>query len=390
MKGKYIPVAILFLIFLFNSTQGWSNPIKHLGKNAQVSVITTSPGEDLYTVFGHAAIRIKDSLSGIDLVYGYGEFDFNTPNFYPEFVRGTLLYTISRDPFPLFFQEFLSEPYEMKEDILDLDSIQKQKIFDILETNYLPENKLYRYDFFFDNCATRVRDVVNKSTPYSQFFSRKIPIGAPSFRDLLKTYLLDRPWIRFGTDLILGMPADKKLSPFEETFLPYFLSHYLKEAKLPSQKPLVKEERLLLPTPKKEDPGFVLSPQGAFWILFFLSFLSLLRPSLSRILAGVYFLVFGFLGIIILYLWIGTDRTSYGLNLNILWASPLLVIIPFLPGRIKDMAYLLSASLILVLYILIPFHFQTIPLAAFPISLLLLLFLLRPLFPYFSHLLKEK
>lgn len=377
---------ILFFLFGFKAIS--QNPSFYkLSNRARVSVISTSPGEDLYTVFGHAAIRIQDSLSQQDWVYGYGEFDFNTPNFYPEFVRGSLLYTISKDPFPLFKSEFLSEPYQMKEQVLNLDSNQKQKIFSILETNTLPQNRLYRYDFFYDNCATRIRDVLNKSIPNSSLFSTKSSKSSPTFRDLIKIYLVDRPWIQLGTDLILGIPADKHLSPYEQTFLPFYLSQYIGAAYLPNHKPLVKSESYILVNKSKRENISFLSPGACFWLFFMFSLLGLFFQNMGKIISTAIFTLIGILGIIILYLWLGTERTTYGFNLNCLWASPLHLVLPFL--KRKRVLSIILLSLIFVFYISALLQLQIINPAVIPISLTLLVYISQPFYPLLNALYKE-
>jgi len=365
---------LYIFLFLFNSyfTPLKANSYLPLGSKAKISIITTSPGEDLYTVFGHAAIRVKDSSQNLDLVFGYGEFDFSTPNFYPEFVRGTLLYTISLDPFEGFKSEFLNGPYQMKEQDLDLDSLSKNKILNLLLENYKPQNRLYHYDFFFDNCSSRVRDIINKGVSPGDFFSKTVPPNAPSFRDLLKTYLINRPWIRLGTDLILGMPADKKLSPYEQTFLPFFLSQYLDLSKYPSNKPLVSGSRFLLKNPQANNAPEILSPIGFIWLIFLLSLLSLNHTSLQRAFSFLVYFLYTLLGILILYLWLGTERTSYGLNFNILWASPLLAVILWTKGSLKtyfSLGYLASLALLLLVlaFKIQVFNPAVLPLAFIPL-----------------------
>ncbi len=358
---------------------------RRLGPRSSIRVITTSPGEELYTTFGHAAIRILDPDQSLDIVYGYGEFNFDTPNFYPEFVRGTLNYTISADPFELFKSSFLDEPYEMFEQTLRLDSIEKNNIYQLLLINTLPKNRLYRYDFFFNNCSTRIRDAIIHGNQLKDIFSRSSSKGSPSFRDLLKTYLLDRPWIRLGTDLILGLPADKKLSPFEETFLPFYLREYLASAKKKDGLPLVYNSSYLLKAKTIKDINFSFTPILFFWLMALLTMFSFLNQRIALVFSNLIFILFGLLGLLILYLWLGTERSSYGLNLNILWASPLLLPLPFLKNNKKLPLIGLLLIQFFALFVCFILKLQVFNAAVLPICLIILAYLINNLLKELSN-----
>ena len=131
-----------------------------LSETATASVLTCGPGDDFYTTFGHSAIRIQDTANGIDLVYNYGTFDFNTPHFYWMFMRGQLDYMLGRSSYEEFMEEYDFYGRAVWEQQLTMEWQQVANLYLLLETNYLPEYRHYRYDFFRDNCATRVRDVI--------------------------------------------------------------------------------------------------------------------------------------------------------------------------------------------------------------------------------------
>ncbi len=371
-------LVLFFLVFFVKAQNLTGRP---LSKLAEISIITTSPGEELYTVFGHAAIRVSDPENHADLVFGYGTFDFSTPNFYPEFVRGTLLYTLSVEPFDQFFSEFTQEPYQMKEQVLDLDSTEKANLVRLLEINYRPENRFYRYDFFYDNCATRIRDILNKALNQNNLFSTSVKPGAPSFRDLLKTYLIDRPWIRLGTDLILGTPADKKLSPEEQSFLPFYLNLNLGQSKKLAphshEQSLVKSERYLMNNfpPKQAYSAF--TPIGFFWFLFLITILVLMQNRGKAIITILIFSLYSLLGLVILYLWLGTERTSFGLNFNLLWANPILLAILFTKHWAKRILSAFCLVLLAVLFVFMALKIQVFNSATIPLSLTLLSLLLQ-------------
>jgi hypothetical protein len=217
-----------------------------------------------------------------------------------------------------------------------------------------------------------------------------VPLGAPSFRDLLKTYLIERPWVLLGTDLILGMPADKHLSPNEQSFLPFYLSFYLDSAKNPNHKKLVSSESYLLNNKPIKEPLPILSPGGVFWLILLFSLFGLSNKILARVFTILFYTLCGLLGLIILYLWLGTERTSFGLNLNILWASPILLVLLFLKDRPKTLISLFCLFQIFLLYIVMIFHIQGINPAVIPISLTLLVYLSRPFYPVLRSFFTEQ
>jgi hypothetical protein len=150
--------CLLFLIGLISlSASGQSIT---LSENAEVSIITVGPGTNLNDSFGHNGFRIRDTIKNIDLIYDYGRYDFNTPNFYLKFAQGKLLYEIGYRNFNPFFNYYKSQNRWLKEQVLNLNDSEKKALFEYLQTNVKPENKKYKYDFFYDNCATKIRDVL--------------------------------------------------------------------------------------------------------------------------------------------------------------------------------------------------------------------------------------
>ena len=190
-----------------------------LSDSATASVLTCGAGEDLYTSFGHSAIRITDPVKGLDLVYNYGTFDFGTPHFYWKFMRGQLDYQLSRTSYAEFIDEYEWYSRPVSEQRLTFESGQVQNLFLLLETNYLPEYRHYRYDFLRDNCATRVRDIVYSAWAQDTVLQRTAE--PRSYRQLLATCLKDSmEWWRLGIDLLFGLPTDHRCTAPERMFLP--------------------------------------------------------------------------------------------------------------------------------------------------------------------------
>lgn len=312
---------LLFLAsFLISTSLGYSQSLK----NTTVSLITFSPGAELYSLFGHSAIRINNPLTGDDRVYNFGTFDFGTPNFGLKFTSGRLDYMLAVNSYSEVYQNYLWEQREMSEQILNLDNAQKAKIIELLETNYLPENRFYRYDFLNDNCATRLRDIIEKATGDSSLFSRaQTSYSKLTYRQLLRQFLTDYPWVDLGIDLAIGLPGDKVTNNREKMFLPEYLRQVVAVSKLSNGETLVSESRpLLTDIREKFDSINFLTPLSIFFALLTLSLLGFSSRQFSRAFAGLFYFALGLLGIILTLTTFATDHAAMKGNLNLLWALP--------------------------------------------------------------------
>lgn len=313
-----------------------------LSPDAQISLLTCTPGNEVYSIFGHSALRVQDSIQGLDQVYNYGTFDFNTPNFYLKFLRGQLDYKLDQDPFRAFIRSYTYQQRGVVEKQLNLSPSQKQSLFDFLENNSLPENAYYRYDFFFDNCATRIRDAVEKAAGGTLSFRHNhLEKEDYTFRQLLGLYINKQPWLDFGMNLLLGKYTDRLATPREYMFLPDFLDRAFMEAFLQDTpeatlQPLVKQNITLLPnevtpvvTPFYSTPLFV------FGILaLVIAALSLALPAAAlRWFDVAWFGLLGLVGVLLVFMWFGTDHQPTSWNYNLLWANPLWLGLPILLYR---------------------------------------------------------
>jgi len=336
--------GFLFSLFFGLCVLGYSQEIQ-LSQLSRISVLTCGPGDDLYTTFGHSAFRVLDPSVGIDVVYNYGTFDFNPPLFYLEFAQGQLFYTLSRQQMDHFLNVYKYENRWVREQILNLSLPQRQELFQFLETNNLPENKVYRYDFFHNNCATKIWDVLKETYREDLQLEANYLDELYTFRELIHQNVRINTWSAFGIDLALGSVIDKKASPEEHLFLPHYVKQQLAKAQLGS-KPLAFATKTLIQTiPRKRNTGFWVTP--LFWLLFFLmivwliTFLDFRRNRRSRWLDMVLFLVTGSAGALIFFLWFFTDHTATVGNLNILWAFPVNLIVAFLLMRKRQWPWLL-------------------------------------------------
>ena len=330
------PLAILLFLLSFLPSGIQAQP---LSPTATASVITCGPGNDFYTTFGHSAIRITDTAGGIDWVYNYGTFDFNTPHFYWKFTRGHLDYRLDREPFLDFMMTYQYERRAVWEQRLNLTPQEVNNLYVALEWNYQPENRYYRYDILRDNCATRVRDMVEASLAHRDLNTSWSREGEYSYRTMLRSCLRDTlEWWHLGISIILGHPADHLCSTSESMFLPKMMQYHYANAKIVNKKerrvePLVEGSRQLLPDIR---PPLRRSfpPMVVFLLVFavvaVLSFCESrfhFPPLAFHIIDRVLFLFAGIAGLFLLFMWFGTDHWCTGFNLNILWASPLLILI---------------------------------------------------------------
>jgi len=366
--------ALLLFLSLGCFCRGQNAPI--LSPASEISLLTCSPGEELYSLFGHSAIRVTDPVQGIDVVFNYGTFTFDE-NFYFNFAMGKLNYKLSIAPFEDFIEEYQYFNRGVIQQNLALDSTQKQAVFDFLNWNYQPENRYYLYDFFYDNCSSRLRDVLEKTLDGHLTWSDLQQEDKPSFRDLIDPYLVYHPWGDFGIDLGLGTPCDKVPSSREYMFLPDELMRGYDHATLDGTA-LVKEKIELLPAAGLRYRWSLFDPVPLFWLLFgIVAVLSAIGWRKGRLFLSIdifLFIVIGALGCLIFFLWFITDHTATANNLNILWAWPFHILaIPLLFFRRARKTYFLIYGSVLVLTLLcFPFLPQSLHPATIPIMLTML------------------
>lgn len=304
---------------------------QQLSEDATISLLTGSPGAELYSTFGHSAIRVKDPAVGLDLVFNYGTFDFNTPNFYLKFAQGKLLYKLSVEEFSNFEFGFKYENRSVVEQVLNLTGEQQIMLYAALLENYKPENRYYKYDFFFDNCATRIRDIM--TDVFMEDFRYNYPEdwqqGGKTFRNLIDLYLTNHHWSDFGIDLALGLPTDQIATPADYMFLPDYLMKGFDTATIVragKKLPFVLSEREIIPKKPATPEVFLIKPAMITWIIFLitaiLSYLHLKKNTSGQWYNAVYFTLIGLIGWAVFLLDFATDHIATKQNLNMLWAVP--------------------------------------------------------------------
>ncbi|MBN8668540.1 MAG: DUF4105 domain-containing protein [Chitinophagales bacterium] len=304
------------------------------------SLLTCTPGDELYSSFGHSALRMVNTENGSDLVFNYGTFDFDDPDFYTKFTRGKLLYFVSVDAFPDFMMEYQYFQRGVTEQDLRLTCAEKQKLLYALYENAREENKYYRYDFNYDNCTSRLRDMIWKMTPEKPIVSSIVPAGT-SFRNLIHEYLDKgkQQWSKLGIDILLGAPLDKQVTNEEAMFLPDYLMKALDSARVNGE-PLVTAKRELLTRGPEAASSFSLDPALIFTILFILYLFPVFTKNkrvkrIGNIMDGLLFGITGLIGILLVFMWWGTDHAMCRNNWNLAWALPTHFIMAFFVTRQK-------------------------------------------------------
>lgn len=292
-----------------------------LSPGATVSLVTYSAGEELYTVFGHSAIRILDEDSGFDRLYNYGTFDFDTPDFYLRFFRGDIFYVLAVGPSLVEMNERGALGQGITEQVFGMTADQKQKLFESLEINLRPANRAYLYDFLLDNCSTRIRDVFEKV--YHQPLGASVPAGE-TYRQMLDPYLQRIPWVHFGLFLLLGAGVDRTVDARGACFLPADLERAVVDARAGGQPWVSRHERSFEAQPLPQ-PVSALKPLpvfSAFAVAWFL-FWAVRRHRPSRRLSALFFIVVGLIGCLILAGMVYSRYWVLHENWNLCWLFPL-------------------------------------------------------------------
>lgn len=316
-----------FILLLICSLQNIQSQELKLSEQSEISIITVGPGDVLYEAFGHSAIRVSDPVIGMDNIFNYGLFDFNQPNFKLNFTKGKLLYKLGKRPFQNFVTNNYYQKRWMKEQVLNLSQSEKQNMYALLEENALPKNAEYLYDPYFNNCATKLRDITKEILGNKVHFPSSFSDENYTLRQLMNKELSWNTWGNFGINLALGNTLDKTTTAEEYMYLPDYVYQAFKIAKKSKNNidvPLVLKEKVILNFKENKIQPKWYSPFFVFSILLLLSIVITYRDQKrnkrSKLLDFLLFFLTGFLGIIICFLWFFTDHSTTPNNFNFLWA----------------------------------------------------------------------
>ncbi|WP_127126732.1 DUF4105 domain-containing protein [Pseudoflavitalea rhizosphaerae] len=326
---KNAPV-LLFVFALLCSTivkakTGTDSSECHL----RVSLLTCSPGNELYSTFGHTAIRVIDSAHSLDYVFNYGTFDDRDPQFYTKFTKGIMLYALSAYPFSDFVYEYSSAGRGVVEQELRLTCEHKKALIHALMRNNTEDNRYYNYYFHTDNCTTRARDMITKHAGDSVSLANVLPDKKITYRNLIHQYLDSSGmlWSKFGIDILLGANLDAAVNNQEAMFLPDYLMKGIDKATVDGQ-PLVSATNTILPAAALSgESKTAVAPVMCFAILLLtITALSVMNnEGLNKMLYifdVIFFLFLGLLGTLLLTLWLIRVDDVCRNNYNLLWAIP--------------------------------------------------------------------
>lgn len=323
MKKLFI---ILLLIVISPAHEAISQPVDSL----DIYLLTCEPGTAVYSVYGHSAIRVVVRGTNYDNVYNWGIFDFETPNFAFRFAKGKLDYLLGEYRYKRFLEEYFFEGRSVWSQKINLSGDEKKKLLGLLNENLKPENIKYRYDFFYDNCATRVRDIIENSLEkpviYQDMKSRK------SFRKLIDEFQDEMPWLDFGADFLLGLPADKRASFRDQMFLPVYLKDNMTTATVihsGNREPLLGPAELVLDmSGDSECKALPWLPAAIVWLIFiFVTLVTFVLgiPILGKITDWVFLTFFSLISVVLFFLTFFSDHQAVHYNIMALAFNPLII-----------------------------------------------------------------
>lgn len=320
-----------------------SLPLK--ADNARFSLVTCSPGDEAYSLFGHTALRYVDEENGVEKVYNYGYFNFNAPNFIWRFILGETDYMVGSVTYRAFLYEYVQRGSSVVEQVLNLTPQQVARLYALLSENCRPENKVYRYNYFYNNCTTKARDkfIESLGEGYSIEYAADTMGALPTFRETLYSKTASHPWYSFGIDLLMGSDVDKDATREELQFIPDNLMRDLENAFIVDAQgnrvPVVKETNVLV---KENRPAVMRSsnftPFNVALILLVLTFIVMLCEVRGKRLFWGYdillMLLQGLPGCLLLFMGLCSQHPAVDANLSMLLLNPLaLIMVPLMVYR---------------------------------------------------------
>lgn len=357
----------------------------------QFSLLTCSPGTEIYSLFGHTAIRYQNYTQNKDIVFNYGMFSFSSPNFIYRFVKGETDYQLGVNDFRSFEAEYMFRGSSVYQQILNLTYEEKLKLQNLLFTNYLPQNRVYRYNYFYDNCTTRARDQIEKCIDGNVEYPTSVP--DKTFRGIIHEFTKGFDWEEFGIDLCLGAGADKPIGIRQQMFSPFYMRSFAESAFIKDEngnnRPLVLREEVIVDADAVDaaESSFPFSPIACATFFLFLNvviaFVQIVRKKIYWFWDLILYLSQGLAGCIIAFLFFFSIHPTVDSNWLILLFNPIpLFYLPFMVyndiKRKKDKWHVIN-SVYLTLFILI------LPLIPQEINLSVLLLALGLLFNAVSH-----
>ena len=312
MKRTLILTLLLTILLPLRSSA-------QMADSADVYIVTCAPGTDSYSIYGHTAIRIAIRGTEFDRIYNWGIFDFSTPNFVYRFAKGRLDYLLGAYGYDDFLIEYISEGRSVWSQKLNLTTAEKENLFELINVNLMPENVRYRYDFFFDNCATRVRDIIAAAATDTVIFP--VRENKKSFRQLIDPCQKVLPWLDLGADMLLGLQADKKATAADEMFLPILLRDNMINTVIIHngiQEPLVGPVEIvadMTASPQQSKPWM---PQAVFYLVLALVLVLTFvvkKPRLKKAADFVIYFIYSIIALLLVFTNIFSEHDTLHFNL---------------------------------------------------------------------------
>lgn len=345
MRAVLLKIFILILFLL--------NPIHTISAQAGIakdtlciSILTCSPGQEVYELYGHTALRVKNISRDEDWVFNYGVFSFNKPNFVWNFILGKTDYELGVVPFTYFIESYTRESRSVNELVLNLSENEKISLYKSLLEDYSHKRGEYRYNFLYNNCTTRaLEQVENHINGHISYLADSIKTNL-TYRGIIHEFLGNREWLKFGQDLILGRSADTSIDIKQQMFSPIYAQKYLEQATIidtaGSIRPLViaKDDIMSEKNIKNDTIDDFISPILVLFILLLFVF----GLSAYELKSGRFFALFdlflmlihGFIGIFISILFFLSEQPTVNSNFLVILYNPmLLVAVPILLLRRK-------------------------------------------------------
>ena len=327
--------------------------------SVEFSLLTCQPHDEVYSLYGHTAIRYHELRpGGLDWAFNYGVFDFKKPHFVARFVFGLTDYELGAYPYKYFVKEYRRFSSMVTEQVLNLTDEEKMALHDALAINLRPENKIYRYNYFYNNCTTKARDIIESCINGKVEYAGREDY-TPSYRDMVHSMTRNNPWSRFGNDLLLGIKADWKTDLRQQEFLPGNLMYDFDHAQIYSNgnyRPLIKERRIAVPAGVQIiESGFPLTPLACAAILLAVGIVIFFfewRKKRAFVLWDVLLMITtGTIGIV-LTLMLFSQHPTVSLNLQIILCNPLpwLFLWPVIRGR--ETRYWKITAILAVLFLI--------------------------------------
>lgn len=378
IKGVQKSVFKFLIVFLFMTG---IYPVLHSQPvDTTFYLITCGTGtQGVYSYYGHSALRMKTVNS--DVVYNWGVFDFNAPFFVWNFAKGRLDYMLYPERFTGFIDNYFDEQRYVLEQKINLDSREKRELIELVNINLRPENIRYRYDFFYNNCSTRIRDLLEKTLGDKLVYPEADKSELPTFRDKITEYQKQYPWYQFGTDMLLGTPTEQKAGFREKMFLPIEMMEELSASNINRSgvlTPLLDQAEVVLDFPVQVHKAkFWLSPIFIFSFLLIIVILvtSLLQTKVVYEVMDIFlFSVFALLALLMVFFNFFAEHSQTKWNFNIVWLNPFIImclicLIMGYPGKFWFRLVFVLSAVFLVSSFFLP---QVFNLANYPLVLILL------------------